>query len=100
MAEKDNQAFSPVSTITNYEERPFEIPQAFNVDGLVPAQDKQANAPEVAKFGQEPMYVVSNGDGDYKEETLRNSSHHSEGPVTQDKGGEATKKRRLCGMSP
>jgi hypothetical protein len=107
MAERERGGFSPVSPVTNYEEHPHELPQAFNSDpreglqafnvgSLILADDKWSNAPERAELDQDPMIVVP--EGDHNGDAQRNNSNNTDG---SDSGEAAKEKRkRTCGLSP
>ena len=103
MAEKEKDEFPLVSPVTNYDEHPHEIPQAFNSDpreglqafnvgSLILADDKGSNAPERVELGQDPMIVVSEGD---RNGDTNNSNKDGS-------GSESAKERRkrTCGLSP
>lgn len=107
MVERERGGFSPVSPVTNYEEHPHELPQAFNPDpreglhafnvgSLILADDEWSNAPERAELDQDPMIVVS--EGDHNGDAQRNNSNNTDGSDS----GEAAKERRkrTCGLSP
>ncbi|OCK93412.1 uncharacterized protein K441DRAFT_697242 [Cenococcum geophilum 1.58] len=107
MAKREKGGFSPLSLVTNYDEHPHELPQAFNSDpreglqafdvgSLILADDKGSSAPEHVELGQDPMIVVS--EDDHNGDAQRNNSNNTDGSG----GGESAKEKgkRTCGLSP
>ena len=106
MAEREKDEFPLVSPVTNYDEHPHEIPQAFNSDpreglqafnagSLILADDKVSNAPERVELDQDPMIVVS--EGDRNGDTQGNNSN-KDGSSSGDSAKE--RRKRTCGLSP
>lgn len=104
MAEKEKDEFPLVSPVTNYDEHPHEIPQAFNSDpreglqafnvgSLILADDKVSNAPERVELDQDPMIVVSEGD---RNGDTNNSNKDGSGSEESAK----ERRKRTCGLSP
>lgn len=107
MTEGEEGGFTLVSPVTNYDEHPHELPQAFNSDpreglqafnvgSLILADDKGSNAPEHVELDQDLMIVVS--EGDLNGNAQRSNSNNTDGSGS----GESAKERRkrTCGLSP